>query len=311
MKCIRIKFVLPKDCNLSIDNEERILLRLPEGSFTFKIKVDNDNEIYNSYTLKSEPLSVDISHTTIEKIENALHLSFIKYDIGLLINVNLVSGYITETGNKEFGGNKKSDFIGVQFVDDSVEYVLFDVKAKTRIQSQDFFNDLEINISNSHIIDDKLKRAIELFNSTIYISRLNNSGRFILLMSAIECLITQKENPAKIVTIIKKTQEDIKNIKDDTVKEIISSIIGSLEHLKKESISKSGQSLVESLFMDSMEKFKGMSPANFFKKAYNLRSQLVHDGKTSIKDLDVEDITMLDFTHSCLMKYYERMKNAE
>ena len=160
------------------------------------------------------------------------------------------------------------------------------------------------NLSVKRLLDEKLIRAIELYNSTNYLSRVNSSGRFILLMSSIECLISQKENDQEIINIIQEAQEKIKNL--NLEKEVIDSVTGSLTFMKSESIKRSGKQLVLDLFSDSQEKFNDLNPVDFFSKAYDLRSKLVHEGKVETKVLKIENAQMQEFAISCLKKYYDK-----
>ena len=123
-------------------------------------------------------------------------------------------------------------------------------------------------------------------------------------MSSIECLISQKENIPEIITIIHKTQEDIKLLNLDN--EITDSVVGSLTFLKNESIKRSGKSLVAELFKKTDETFNGLTPTVFFSKAYDLRSKLVHEGKIETKYLDIENAQMQEFAGSFLRKYYDK-----
>lgn len=303
MKCIRIKFILPNHYPLHFEEGKDLVLSIQERDLKFKVNIIT-NDIYTSYTLKSNSLDYDVELSTLKKIENALYLTFKKFDIGLLINPNLASGTITEHGKKELGENVESDFIGVKLIDCETKHLVLSASASGSLSGNEFINALNENYGVKKLLDEKLIRAIELYNSTNYLSRVNSSGRFILLMSSIECLISQKNNDQEIINIIEEAQEKIKKLKLE--KEVIDSVAGSLTFMKIESIKRSGKQLVLDLFSDSQEKFNDLSPVDFFSKAYDLRSKLVHEGKVETKVLKIENAQMQEFAISCLKKYYEK-----
>lgn len=303
MNCLRIKFILPNQYPLTFEEGKNLTLKIPEGEIEFKVNILK-NDIYTSYTLKSNTLDQKVSPGSLKQIENALFLIFKTFDIGLLINPTLASGVITEHGKKELGENIESDFIGVKMVNCDTRHLVFTASASGVISGQNFIDALNDRIKHKTLIDEKLMRAIELYNSTNYLSRINSSGRFILLMSSIECLISQKENDPQIIDIVKEAQEKIKKL--NLEKEIVDSVTGSLTFMKFESIKRSGKSLVADLFTGSTETFNDLNPVEFFSRAYDLRSKLVHEGKVETKALTIEKSQMQEFTRSCLSKYHDK-----
>lgn len=194
--------------------------------------------------------------------------------------------------------------MGVRIVDCNIKYSVITASLQGSIPSNQFIEQLNLTIRNSSLIHEKFKRAIELYNSTSYLSRVNTSGRFILLMFSIECLISQKENKPEIISIILRAQENIGDLQIDEETKI--SILGSLAFLKNESIKKCRKSLVLELFAESNDMFNNMPPVKYFGRAYDLRSKLVHEGKSETKYLNIETAELQQFAISCLRKYYKK-----
>lgn len=305
MTCIQIKFILPINKSLEFSGEKVISLKLPEQDVDFNVNI-TENGIYKSYTLKSKPLTTEIQDSTIENIKNSLYLSSFDVQSGILINPNLASGYISnsfkETLNK-MGLKRESDFIGIKLVDCETKFFSSSATLTVGINSSNFENAINAKIKENNFADEKLLRAIELYNSTSYLSRVNNSARFILLMSAIECIIVQKEIDDRAIHILDNAKKEIEKLSlNETEKE---SILKSLEFAKKKSISKSGKSTVNELFLNSNIEYNGFNPIVFFNKAYDLRSKLVHDGRTETKFLSIENSQLQQFTIDCLSRYHK------
>ncbi|WP_347924400.1 hypothetical protein [Pontimicrobium sp. SW4] len=305
MKCIQIKFILPINKPLEFCGEKVISLKLPEQDVDFNVNI-TENGIYKLYTLKSKPLNTKIQDSTIENIKNSLYLSSIDVQSGILINPNLASGGISntfkETLNK-IGIKRESNFVGIKLVDCETKFISASGALTVGINSSFFENSINTKIKEYSLVDEKLLRAIELYNSISYLSRVNNSARFILLMSAIECIIIQKEIDERAIHILDNAEKEIKNLSlNKTEKD---SILNSIEFAKKKSINKSGKATVQELFLNSSIEYNGFNPVVFFSKAYDLRSRLVHDGITKTKFLNIENSQLQQFTIDCLSRYYK------
>ena len=306
MKCIQIKFILPINKPLEFSGKKIITLKLPEQDVDFDVNITK-NGIYKKYTLKSKPLNTKIQDSTIENIKNSLYLSSFDVQSGILINPNLATGGISnsfkETLNK-IGIKRESDFIGIKLVDCETKFISASGTLIAGINSSILENAINTKIKEHNFADEKLLRAIELYNSVFYLSKVNNSARYILLMSAIECIIVQKEIDDRAILILDNAKSEIEKLSLNKTE--IESILSSLDFVKKKSISKSGKSTVNELFLNSNIEYNGYNPVLFFKKAYDLRSKLVHDGKIKTKFLSIEDSQLQQFAIDCLSRYYKK-----
>jgi len=305
MDCLRIKFVLPANQPIGFRKNESLVLNTPEGKINLNINTGKIG-INNYYVLKSEPLKEKLSNTTINKIKDSLYLTILENDIGLLINPKIASvftKYGKEYISQIFGKKVESDFYGVDIVDCETKFPSSNPRVVARMSLDKFAEVLNKGLNSNYLPDEKLIRAIELYNSTRYLSRINISGRFILQVSAIECLIDQESVSKDIIDILDRAIKEVCNSKID--KNEKDSIQGSLRFLKKESIKRSGKNLIRELFKNSGESFSNLAPEEFFSKAYDLRSKLVHEGRTSTKFMNIDNPQLQSFTRTCIIRYFE------
>jgi len=119
--------------------------------------------------------------------------------------------------------------------------------------------------------------AKQALASEIYCSSWFDIGyksRFITLVTAIEALIDQEEHPGSVQTFVAEAVKQMEATAIDA--SIKASLRGSLERMRRESISQAGRRLASTLLTGQM--FEGQPPDRVFTKLYNLRSELVHDG---------------------------------
>lgn len=134
-----------------------------------------------------------------------------------------------------------------------------------------FLTALTTSINNNSIITDRELVAFTLFNASFF--QPTSDSRFILLVMAIEALIEPVSRTPESIALVDSM---IKGVKDKPLDEKEkTSIIGSLGWLKKESINQAGKRLVSSR-LPAGSNYNDLSPAMFFSKCYQLRSNLVH-----------------------------------
>lgn len=317
MNCLRIRFVTPNGVKLQFYDDQEISLVITDIELKLKIRI-HEIKSHNSiiYSFVSNPFDkmITISETDIQRITNSLYLSSLQQDYGILLDSSLQTGGIT-TDYKKMVYNQSglvldNSFIGVKVVDCNTKYIGVEsaiLGAKMPIEK--FEQALNNYLSTNLDIDNKLIRAIEIFNSTKFISKYNQSARFLLCMVAIECLIEQKKSDKKVIKIVDSA---IKKVRWSCIdKQEKQSVKSSLEHLKRESIGRSGRKLIEELFLHSGNKYNDLDPVNFFSKAYDLRSKFVHNGDTETKHFSIYESTIDTFTKDCLKRYYEGIQKKQ
>lgn len=144
--------------------------------------------------------------------------------------------------------------------------------------AETFQNGLNIELNK------KKKLSLELYNASHFESSIR--AKFLTLIIAIESLISP----------IKKSDEAVKFIESlieqtgQQAREDIKSLVDRLGDLKIESISSSAKSLVKKHL--EYKQYDGNSAEGFFKKCYDIRKKLVHDGDLPEGIGDLSKITI-------------------
>ena len=96
-------------------------------------------------------------------------------------------------------------------------------------------------------------------------------ARFALLMAAVEAMMDAKKRPDEALTLIEQWKEQVRATPlqpDDAT-----SLINAMAFLRTDSISVTGQKLAGKL---EPKQYGGLTPVQFFKRCYTLRSRLMH-----------------------------------
>jgi hypothetical protein len=119
-------------------------------------------------------------------------------------------------------------------------------------------------------LDERSRLAYDIFSASFFVAS-SPDARLMLLVMALETLIDQNERASEVrdhvdqlITCTKLA--DIEAAEKD-------SILGSLEWLKRESISQAGRRLVGTL---GEQQYGGLTPRQLFRQAYDMRSRLAH-----------------------------------
>jgi hypothetical protein len=144
---------------------------------------------------------------------------------------------------------------------------------------------------------EKQRLAGEIYASSFF--DVTPRSRFVTLITAVEALLERSERSdvvKQLVREFKKTTQ-LLDIDEQTKK----SIIGSLEDLERESITQAARMLVGRLIPDAV--FDGQSSFEFFKRCYNLRIRILHDGKVEDYSVDPRHLAsvMQDFVSKLLL----------
>lgn len=117
---------------------------------------------------------------------------------------------------------------------------------------------------------DREMLSLALFNGSLF--QPDADGRFITLMMAIEALLEPIERSPEARGVVANFLTCVKD--SELSSEEKSSMIGSLNWLMMESITKTGQRLAEKRLPG--RSYNGIVPSKFFSRCYGIRSKLVH-----------------------------------
>jgi hypothetical protein len=134
----------------------------------------------------------------------------------------------------------------------------------------DFDQSFSALIARPPQLGSRERLALSLFHASFF--QPTADTRFLLLVMTIEALIVpQEKSPAAVAHI----DAFMATIKDSSLPDVEkTSLLGSMRHVRNQSISQAGQQLVTTLL--GRKTYQGKVPHKFFSQVYGLRSDLVH-----------------------------------
>lgn len=126
-------------------------------------------------------------------------------------------------------------------------------------------------------LSEKLQLACEIFSATSFFDSSDRS-RFISMITAIEAMLDLNASSSKIRDLIDDFILTTQSSLDEPNE--VKALVSRLSLLKRESIRQAGQKFAQTTLPD--QTYKGLLPGVFFKKCYDIRSKIVHNGKTSL-----------------------------
>jgi HAMP domain-containing protein len=135
-------------------------------------------------------------------------------------------------------------------------------------------------------------------------------ARFLLTVTAIEALLENAKWTGATNDLMENLVEEMRRkvteakIPDDEK----NSLKGSLNRMRYESISRTGQALAQQLLKEKY--YQTLSPAEFFKRVYNTRSELVHSGAPKIDLAAFESLAAIteEFARDLLLAHINQLK---
>ena len=129
-------------------------------------------------------------------------------------------------------------------------------------------------VEQFEVLTEKEKLALDLFNSSFFQKTVDT--RFVVLVMAVEALLDPSPRSALAIAHVKSMinatqQSESLNPVEKT------SLLGSLEWLKRESISQAGRCLAANRL--GTRRYMDKEAATFFTYCYSIRSRLVHGDK--------------------------------
>ncbi len=246
----------------------------------------------NILILSGGPFKTNIEAESYgQKAKQALMLSTAELRTGIDLGNDKATGglskYFADKIFKESGVKIINDVHGLCVYEDTCPVKFASVgPVNLRIGhgSQNFINAFTKCYEINPNINEKERLAFELYSASYF--EPTPRARFLTLVMAIESLLMPKdrtENAQKVIRhIIKYTKTSGLDNSE------INSLLGSLQWLQKESISKTGRDLANQYL--SKEKYLEKSANKFFTYCYSLRSEMVHQGKTKDENTNINSV---------------------
>jgi hypothetical protein len=281
----RLRFYFPAHHSINSDASTIEIPVAPEGNNLRLSPLDGEGTIKSArhMVLSGGPYSdFDYAQDAGTRARHAL----IQYAIHSRVGIDLGKDRATG-GLSKYAKDKIERNTGIQIINDVHGLLVYAGVGNTKFMHVnpatlilgrgefDFITQVQQTYAQHFRLTDKESVAFELFSASQF--ELSTRSRFITLVMAIEALL--------MPVVRKKVVHDhVAHLVDFTANSDLpesekASLIGSLEWLYQESISKTGRRLASKLLGN--EYYANMMPASFFTKCYTFRSQLVHSGTLS------------------------------
>ena len=134
----------------------------------------------------------------------------------------------------------------------------------------------------SLVLSDRERLAIDLFNTSFL--EMSSVTRLLTLVMAVEALLELRPRSANAIALVERLISDVDGSEDISLGEK-DGLRGSLQYLRRESISSAGRALARSRLGD--RRYCDLTPDEFFRACYEMRSRLVHGSEPSPDYADV------------------------
>jgi hypothetical protein len=215
----------------------------------------------------------DAAERALSRLEHALLVTSLQSGYGFSFSERVPPTVITEHGLKAFVPET------VRALQDDLGEVIFETPPPTLflhvgrpsltvgVNPSIFLDRLNAALQAAQQVEDRTRTAYELFAS----SRFENSSRarFLLLVMAVEAMLDRENRPQTQIDFLVPIVEQVQAMsKSDAAWTLLANGLG---ELKRESIASAAARQITAVV--------SAEAASDFKKAYGLRSRLVHGGK--------------------------------
>ena len=281
----RVRFRLPEDSTLG--SEERTLrITSPSGRWTYILDASDGETLKDSqwFLIKDGDGGFDTYDDALKAgrhVKNAVMWWGAKTRVGVDCGNDSTNAWVTQyyidQVREEQGIRLLNELHGLQVYEEDPElptqFVASSVQPKILKGIEDLDRHFCQAVDAGLEFTDRETLAFELYGLSHF--EAAERARFLTLVTAIESVSQPKarsaEASAHVEKLIRLTQDS--GLPDAE----IASLVGSLNWLRNESISKTGRDLVEALLGDAH--YGDKVAKKFFEYCYALRSEFVHNGK--------------------------------
>jgi len=269
----RIRFLLPEDSAIDHD-AETLDIPLPSGGQTLILRSVSKTSIGDSRELTIRGTGFPSEHEAYacgRRTKNALMLCGACLRTGFDVGKDKATsgvGKVVRERAREMGIRLLDDVHGLSVFpeDKPVRFVSVSASVVIGKPATRFVKDFGKAYEISPEFTDKQLLAFELYSAAQFESSLR--ARFLALVIAVECLSSQAEQPQHVLDHVKELMRLTKESLEGPERK---ALIEGLGRLKTESISKSCRKLID--------QYLGPDAVKLFKRCYDARSKIVHDGK--------------------------------
>jgi hypothetical protein len=289
----RLRFNFPEAYRIGSDVEEIELLVLPLGE---RIRMRSGaigtpiKDCTQVAVLGGPFASEDQARDAAEKAKRALLYWAIEQRLGIDFGSRKQRSMATNAYlamlKKQHGHPFRNDIHGID-VYEHVEKLMFvkpDAKATVGKSLPKLIDTFQREYTNSRNLTEKQVLASEIYASSFF--DVSPRSRFITLVTAVEALLELPKRSDEVEILVTELKAKTQQSKLDKLTS--NSIISSLDKLRYQSIGQAGRMLAS--YLIPKEHFDGQSSADFFTRCYDLRSQILHQGKITKKSVDIRQL---------------------
>jgi len=230
--------------------------------------------------------STEEARVAAERAKLSLLCWAVEQRLGIDFGDGRQRGGITEFFRKQLPFPVRNDIHGIDVYErvDNLKFFAMngDLQLETHLGTlvQTFEREF---VGNRHLTDKQIL-ASEIYSASFFDS--SPRSRFITLVTAVEALIKLARRPEPVQMLVAEMESMTRaSALDAPTKD---GIVSSLQWIKDESIGESGRALSHRLLPD--RQYDGLPSWDFFKRCYNLRSQIMHSGR--VKDTSVDMLSL-------------------
>jgi hypothetical protein len=288
----RLRFNLPESHRIDSDAEELELLSSGSGQ-TIYLKGGRGGGPIRDQTraaVRGGPFeSEQDARNAAERSKRALLFWAIEQRAGIDFGDGRQRGIATDLGlqmlEQQIGVPVRNDIHGVDIFEHSqdVRFVHISATARVGVYPPNFAAIFEREYSKDRHASPKQVLACEIYASSFF--DISQRSRFITLVTAVESLLELAERPDSAQSLVDELEIKTEQAGIDNATK--ASIKGSLQWLRRESISQAGRNLSNSLLPNKT--YSGKPAGAFFSSCYDLRSNILHHG-TAGPEVDVSGL---------------------
>lgn len=187
---------------------------------------------------------------------------------------------------RELGGPVRQQLHGLDVYEIQPNQVFVDLTLTPglKIGQQSTVTALADWYTQDRTLSDRQALASELYCAAHFDTPFRS--RFLTLMTSLEALLEYSQRPAEVVALVKELEDGVR--KSQVLPAAKQSLLGSLQWLHQESIGQAGERTADAALPG--RQYDSLPPGKYFRRCYELRSQIVHSGRVP-DDIDLLELT--------------------
>lgn len=265
------------------DHGSRLLLKSGESGVAIKDR--------SAAALFGGPYtSEEAARTAAERARRALLIWAVRERVGVDLGDGKRRSGLTNHGREYFeaqlGVPIRDDIHGVDVFAhrENQKFFKINMNASVGKSSATFAQMVAKHFAQPLDLSEKQVVAGELYCSSFF--DVSFRSRFITLVTAIEALIETLPRAGAAIDLVDQLVSAVSRASVDEATR--SAMKGSLQWLRQESIGQGGRRHTSDLL--SGRDYDGRSPAKFFSFCYELRSEILHDGRVHDRSIDIHEV---------------------